>query len=138
MTLIPKTLTDHAVFLSSFHPCCHSFRCLIIVRYIGTIAAFIIGSFLGWSSPVQPQLQLNATIHNVSESIWNIYVDDNQMSWVGSLTNLGALCGALSGGLLMDTFGRKMTLLVLAAPYLLAWLLIAAAINPGSIRHNQG
>lgn len=52
------------------------------------------------------------------------------MSWVSSLINLGALFGALSGGFLMDNFGRKFILTVTSIPYLLAWILIAAAVNP--------
>ncbi len=51
------------------------------------------------------------------------------MSWVGSLTNLGALIGALCAGFLMDKFGRRFILMAMALPYLLAWLLIAAAVD---------
>lgn len=100
---------------------------------IGAIGAFILGNIIGWSSPVQPQLQQNSTEIFDENSVWIAYIslDDNQMSWVGSLPNLGALVGALIGGLLMDKFGRRCILMSISVPYLVAWLLIAAAANPG-------
>lgn len=103
--------------------------------FIGAIGAFILGNIIGWNSPVQPQLQRNSTeINDDNNTIWiaHIYLDDNQMSWVGSLPNLGALFGALSGGILMDKFGRRLILMIISVPYLVAWLLIAAAVNPGN------
>ena len=84
---------------------------------------------------MQPQLQTNSTLLTDDErnSVWYINLDDNEMSWVGSLTNLGALVGALSAGFFMDKFGRRFILMTMSLPYLLAWLQIAAAINPGII-----
>ncbi|XP_046650285.1 solute carrier family 2, facilitated glucose transporter member 8-like [Daphnia pulicaria] len=110
--------------------------------FIATIAAswgaFILGSCLGWSSPVQPQLQHipNATVppHITNEeSVWYIKLDDTEMSLVGSFVNLGALLGALTGGFLMDTFGRKMVLIFLSLPFVLGWLLIAVAVHPSML-----
>lgn len=64
------------------------------------------------------------------ESVWYIKLDDTEMSIVGSLINLGALLGALTGGFLMDTFGRKTVLIFLSLPFVLGWLLIAVAVHP--------
>lgn len=61
----------------------------------------------------------------------DVTLDDNQMSWVGSLSNLGALFGALTGGILMDRFGRRSILMAMSLPYFIAWMLIAFAVNPG-------
>ena len=90
------------------------------------------GAALGWSSPVQPQLQQNSTLNWVTDrsSTWFIYMDDDQISWVGSLINIGAMIGAVCGGFLMDRFGRAFTLMAVAVPYLVGWLLIALAIDP--------
>lgn len=90
------------------------------------------GTTLGWSSPVQPQLQQNSTLNSVTDenSTWYIYMNDDQMSWVGSLINIGALIGAVSGGFLIDRFGRVFVLVAVSAPYLAGWILIALAINP--------
>ena len=59
-----------------------------------------------------------------------LYLDDDQMSWVGSLLNIGALFGALSGGLLMDRFGRRFVLMTMTSPYIIGWLMITLAIDP--------
>ncbi|EFX73487.1 hypothetical protein DAPPUDRAFT_325263 [Daphnia pulex] len=85
----------------------------------------------------QPQLQQNSTeiFNETSSSDWiaHIILDDNQMSWVGSLPNLGALFGALGAGFLMDKFGRRFVLMTMSLPYLVACLLLAAAANPGML-----
>lgn len=99
---------------------------------IAAFSAFAMGAALGWSSPVQPQLQQNSTLNQVTNdnSTWYIYLDDDQMSWVGSLINIGALIGAFAGGFLMDRFGRSFTLMLMSIPFLIGWLLIALAVDP--------
>ena len=57
------------------------------------------------------------------------------MSLVGSFVNLGALLGALTGGFLMDRFGRKLVLIFLSLPFVIGWLLIAVAVHPSN--HNN-
>ncbi len=104
---------------------------------LATWGAYILGSFLGWSSPVQPQLQHvpNATVPpHVTDpnSVWYMYLDNNQMALVGSFVNLGALIGALMGGLLMDRFGRKLVLVAMSLPFVLGWLLIVLAVDPSN------
>uniref|UniRef100_A0A0P5PFR2 Putative Solute carrier family 2, facilitated glucose transporter member n=1 Tax=Daphnia magna TaxID=35525 RepID=A0A0P5PFR2_9CRUS len=101
----------------------------------GSIGAFILGTIIGWSSPVQPQLQSNSTQSGDGDSMWlaDVTLDDNQMSWVGSLSNLGALFGALTGGILMDRFGRRSILMAMSLPYFIAWMLIAFAVNPAML-----
>ncbi|XP_046650205.1 solute carrier family 2, facilitated glucose transporter member 8-like isoform X3 [Daphnia pulicaria] len=97
-------------------------------------SAFLLGTTLGWSSPVQPQLQHISTgsfYPNDTQlaNIWHIDLDDDQMSWVGSLLNIGAMIGALSGGFLMDKFGRRFVLMVMTAPYIIGWLMISLAVD---------
>jgi len=108
---------------------------LMIYLYPATFAGFILGTNLGWSSPVESQLQQNSSLNIIGDeynsSIWYVKLNDAQMSWVGSLVNVGALFGSLSGGFLMDYFGRRITLMSISAPlFLIGWLLIAFAINP--------
>lgn len=85
---------------------------------------------------MESQLQQNSSLNIIAgdeynNSIWYVKLNDAEMSWVGSLVNVGALVGSLSGGLLMDYFGRRNTLMAISAPlYLIGWLLIALAINP--------
>lgn len=46
-------------------------------------------------------------------------------SWIAALLNLGAMLGAIPTGLIAERFGRKKTLLSLAIPMLVSWLLTA-------------
>lgn len=57
-------------------------------------------------------------------------LDNTEMAMVGSFVNLGALLGALSGGFLMDRFGRKLVLISLSLPFVVGWLLIIVAVDP--------
>ena len=99
---------------------------------IAAFSAFVMGATLGWSSPVQPQLQQNSTLNTVVDhnSTWYINLDDDQMSWVGSLINIGASAGAICGGYLMDRFGRVFILMAVSVPYFTGWLFIFLAVDP--------
>lgn len=90
------------------------------------------GTTFGWSSPVQPQLQQNSTLNTVVDqnSTWYIDLDDDQMSWVGSLINIGASVGAICGGYLMDRFGRVFVLMAVSIPFFTGWLFIVLAVDP--------
>ena len=108
---------------------------ICLLTSTATWGAYILGTFIGWSSPVQPQLQhvVNATVpaHVTDpESIWYMDLDNTQMALVGSFVNLGALFGALMGGFLMDRFGRKLVLIVMSLPFVIGWLLIILAVDP--------
>jgi len=88
-----------------------------------------VGCSESWSSPVQPQLQRNATINDDVTSIWYLQLSEQQMSWAGSLINIGALFGAICGGFLMDKFGRRATIMAVTAPYVIGWIFIIFATN---------
>jgi len=107
---------------------------ILISDHTAAFSAFLLGTTLGWSSPVQPQLQ-HITIGGIYANdtqlanIWYIRLDDDQISWVGSLLNIGALLGALSGGFLMDKFGRRFVLMMMTSPYIIGWLMISLAVD---------
>ncbi len=63
-------------------------------------------------------------------SIWYVELTTSEMSWVSALINLGAMVGALVGGLLMDRLGRKTTLILMAVPAALGWALICLTVDP--------
>ena len=89
------------------------------------------GTYLGWCSPVQPQLKSNSTsIGDDEGNVWRLRLNEDQMSWVGSLINVGAMFGCLCGGLLMDRFGRKMILVGVFLFYTTGWLFITLAVDP--------
>ncbi len=99
---------------------------------LAAFSAFVMGATLGWSSPVQPQLQQNSTLNKVTDqnSTWYMDLNDDQMSWVGSLINIGASVGAICGGYLMDRFGRAFILKAVSVPYFIGWLFIILAVDP--------
>ena len=80
--------------------------------------ALAVGTALAWTSPVLPQLY--------KESSW-LVITKEQGSWVSSLLALGAILGAVPSGPMADKLGRKKTLLLLAAPFLLSWVIIIFA-----------
>lgn len=102
---------------------------------------FILGSTFGWSSSVQSQLLRR---HNGTEeedffqensTSFDVHLNSDEMSWAGSLVMVGCLMGSLMGGFLMDKFGRRKTLLSMSFPYIIGWLLITFAVNPGIFEH---
>lgn len=91
-------------------------------QYLASISACLlvvgIGTALAWTSPVLPQLYKPTAFMVLSQ---------DQGSWVSSLLALGAIGGALPSGAMADRLGRKKSLLLLAAPFLLSWLIILVA-----------
>ncbi|XP_068084591.1 facilitated trehalose transporter Tret1-like [Anabrus simplex] len=88
------------------------------------LAAMVVGTVLGWSSPVLPKM---------SEDGFYLYASSEQQSWVGSLVALGAAIGPFPAGVLADRIGRKRTMLALTVPFLLGWIIITAAQSVGVI-----
>ena len=72
----------------------------------------------------------NSVKHMVpSSSSKNTYIFQltaSEASWVASLLCLGALWGAGPAGLISEYFGRKKTLLYLALPLVVSWILVAS------------
>ncbi|XP_067006760.2 facilitated trehalose transporter Tret1 isoform X2 [Anabrus simplex] len=85
-----------------------------------TLGAMAAGTVLAWTSPTLPELQ-------APNSSLPLSVEEG--SWVGSLVAVGALAGAFPAGYCAETFGRKLTITALSAPFLLSWILIITAQN---------
>ncbi|KAA5589593.1 sugar porter family MFS transporter, partial [Pseudomonas aeruginosa] len=47
-----------------------------------------------------------------------------QASWIGSLMPLAALAGGVIGGPLVDYLGRRRTILLIAPPFCVGWIVI--------------
>jgi len=88
---------------------------------------------IGWSSSVQTQLQRNITNADDPNSIWLILLNQDQMSWISSLLNIGALIGSLFGGLLIDWIGRRGTLLAQVPFFIIGWILITLTVHTSKI-----
>lgn len=56
----------------------------------------------------------------------SFYQSMSEGSWVAALLCLGALFGSVPAGLISEHFGRKKTLLYLALPLLVSWILVAS------------
>ncbi|CAK1604295.1 unnamed protein product [Parnassius mnemosyne] len=58
-----------------------------------------------------------------------LMLTSSEVSWVASLLCLGALWGAVPTGLISEHFGRKKTLLYLALPLVVSWILASSSPN---------
>lgn len=76
------------------------------------------GTVLAWTSPAGEKLIAGEYGFPVTES---------DLSWIGSSMALGAVFGSPIVGNLVDTVGRKNTMLLLAVPTLVGWGLIVWA-----------
>ena len=59
--------------------------------------SLLIDLYLGWSSPALPSMESNSSTPHINAS----ETEDQKQTktWIGSSTNLGALAGALLGGI---------------------------------------
>ncbi|XP_065333329.1 facilitated trehalose transporter Tret1-2 homolog isoform X1 [Cloeon dipterum] len=78
-----------------------------------------VGLCQGYSAVLLPQLS------SPDSDLGSISVE--AASWLAGLGVISNPLGAVIGGTLAELFGRKTTLLISALPYVLGWLLIAAA-----------
>lgn len=74
------------------------------------------GFVLGYSSPSIPEL-----------TDAGLLASEDETSWYGSLTPIGSLVGALIGGWLTHSLGRKLSTMLTCLPLALGWLSIVAA-----------
>lgn len=76
------------------------------------------GNAIGWTSPTLPLLlDENSPIH----------ITPDQSSWINSMMILSSVISALPAAYVADRFGRKITMLIGAVPYMLGWLVLIFA-----------
>ncbi|XP_047539807.1 facilitated trehalose transporter Tret1-like isoform X4 [Vanessa atalanta] len=94
----------------------------ITTQYIATgivnLGAFAAGVCVAWSSSALPLFTSG-----------QVELTESEASWVASLLCLGAFWGAVPAGLISEHFGRKKTLLYLALPLVVSWILVASSPN---------
>ena len=111
---------------------CDSFFSFVFVfSSEAALAALSVGTLIGWSSPVQPQLQ-TGNVSLAGNDTRGLVLDEIEMSWVGSLLALGCLAGSIIGGFVIEALGRKLVLVTCSVPLLTGWILTAAAAGPGT------
>ena len=93
-------------------------------QYVAGLAAaggaLVTGTALGWSAPAGSRLVDEEQYFPISRT---------QFDWVASVFTLGAAISCLPIGFLMKKFGRKWTMLSLALPFMIGWLLVIWAQN---------
>nr|XP_026499441.1 facilitated trehalose transporter Tret1-like isoform X2 [Vanessa tameamea] len=113
----------------------------ITTQYIATgivnLGAFAAGVCVAWSSSALPlftsgQVEFpSARSEGFSTNGTHpkLVLTESEASWVASLLCLGAFWGAVPAGLISEHFGRKKTLLYLALPLVVSWILVASSPN---------
>lgn len=92
----------------------NSILCTVII----CLGSFVFGEVTAYTSPAMNDL--NNHRHPFS-------VNDEQNSWVGSVSTLGALVGGLLVGTYMDLIGRKLALMATTVPFIVGWVIIAGS-----------
>ncbi|CAH0555870.1 unnamed protein product [Brassicogethes aeneus] len=95
-----------------------SSKTVYILTLVSNLVSFLAGTVLSWSSPMITKLQSE-------ESPLDRIITNTEKDWIGSLPSLGGLVGPLIYGTLMQKVGRKNSVLLLAVPYFLAYVIPA-------------
>ncbi|CAH1171153.1 unnamed protein product [Phaedon cochleariae] len=90
---------------------------LYFAASIANLASFVCGTALGWTSPEVPKMKA------VEDNPIDHILTPTEEGWVGSLLPLAAAVGPFAGGYMTDAIGRKITLLISATPFILAYFL---------------
>jgi SP family facilitated glucose transporter-like MFS transporter 8 len=86
----------------------------------------------GWTAAGLPYLEQP---RNLTDNITIPGITYEEGSWIGSLSPLGSLIGAIPAGYLANLLGRRLLILIMAAPMFLGWLMIVLANNSVSIAY---
>ncbi|XP_055299077.1 facilitated trehalose transporter Tret1-like [Sitodiplosis mosellana] len=90
----------------------------VFATVIANIVIFSHGCCVGWVSPALPVLLSDDT------PITTGPISNEQLSWVGSMSNFGSICGTFIFGTLTAFLGSKRSMIFLAFPQIIFWLLI--------------
>ncbi|CAD7078271.1 unnamed protein product [Hermetia illucens] len=86
-----------------------------------SLGSMVVGFSSAYTSPALVSMQ--------DRNITSFDITEQEASWVGGLMPLAGLAGGIVGGPLIEYLGRKNTILATAVPFIISWLLIAAASN---------
>lgn len=120
-TLSQSSLNPYLTsFLSLFLLLTLPLHCLkLTATFAPSMSAFCIGFALAFTSPALPSM--------LDPKVTSFKVSKQSASWVGGILPLGAIVGALLGGLMANYWGRRMAILLSCIPFLLSYVIIATA-----------
>lgn len=86
----------------------------------------ILGTNIGWSSPMIPKL-----LKSSSDS--PLQLSSANAAWITSFLMLGSFPGCIIASLIVDRIGRKTSLLLANIPLLIGWILILISYEPHTL-----
>ncbi|VVC32843.1 Hypothetical protein CINCED_3A000285 [Cinara cedri] len=92
----------------------------ILASLTVSLCSMVVGFASAYTSPALPSMNSPGSTLSVSEE---------EGSWIGSLMPLAALIGGMAGGPLIESIGRKTTILATGIPFIISFVLIAMAVN---------
>ncbi|XP_065556829.1 facilitated trehalose transporter Tret1-like isoform X2 [Artemia franciscana] len=95
-----------------------SFGPQLLAAGAATLGALALGAAIGWSSPASPQLAEPP-----------LSLSSSDISLIGSIINIGALIGAVGGGIVINKIGRKATAIYVSPIFALGFLLVGFGNN---------
>lgn len=95
----------------------------VLVGLVCNLLIMDSGFHEGWSTPLLPKLKTDKSLS----------IMDHETGWIINFLYLGVGLGSLIPFLLMDTIGRKGTLLVASIPKIASWILLGLATNVTTI-----
>ncbi|XP_060868900.1 facilitated trehalose transporter Tret1-like isoform X1 [Metopolophium dirhodum] len=92
----------------------------ILASLTVSLCSMVVGFASAYTSPALPSMNRPGSPLSVTEE---------EGSWIGSLMPLAALIGGMAGGPLIESIGRKTTILATGIPFIISFILIAMAVN---------
>lgn len=91
-----------------------------LAAFAVSMGSMIVGFSSGYSSPA---------LENMNGTIYGNPISEEEITWIGGLMPLAALVGGIAGGPLIEKIGRRWTIMGMAVPFFIGWILIGAASN---------
>lgn len=94
-----------------------------VIGAIANIAIASTGYSMGWTAPINSKLQ------DPDQSPLGRPATSDEIAWIGSLLNIGAIFGPFLGGFAASKIGRKWGLMSSIVPLLVGWIMAAVATS---------
>ncbi|KAK3702400.1 hypothetical protein QZH41_020000 [Actinostola sp. cb2023] len=100
---------------------------VIMATFFSALGPVTFGYCMGYSSAATTQLQMGPG-KNINST--QLLLDEDQITWFGSLLNIGAMLGGPLQGFLVDLLGRKVALIMSSIPFCSGFFLIGFGNTP--------